>query len=183
MMKTRIEASEKFLQRWRKEGGRFLSSIITTDETWVNFYDPEMKRESMVGQRHLTNALRKKRPDCEIEDLIFHQDNAPAHRAEDTLLTIDFLGYERLQHPPYSPDLAPMDFCVFPRLKADLRGRRFKSEDEMKFAVRSAIRSYEKEWYADIFEKWVDRHRKCMPVAEAMEVFPRTITFAGQNMV
>ena len=25
----------------------------------------------------------------------------------------------------YSPDLAPMDFCVFPRLKADLRGSRF----------------------------------------------------------
>ncbi|XP_060555546.1 histone-lysine N-methyltransferase SETMAR-like [Ruditapes philippinarum] len=115
-----------------------------------------------VVRRDLTNAIRKKRAGCDIENLIFHQDNAPAHRADETLLTIDFLGYERLRHPPYSPDLAPLDFCVFPRLKADLRGRRFDTEDEIKYAVRSAIRSYTPEWYADIYRKWVQRHRKCI---------------------
>ena len=46
-----------------------------------------------------------------------------SHRATDTLLTINFLGYERINHAPYSPDLAPMDFAVFPRLKDELRGR------------------------------------------------------------
>ena len=115
-----------------------------------------------VVRRHLTNALRKKRPHCEIENLIFHQDNAPAHRSEDTLMTIDFLGYERLQHPPYSPDLAPMDFAVFPRLKTELRGCRFESEEELKFAVRSAVRSFEKDWYQRIYHKWVKRHEKCI---------------------
>ncbi|XP_060582795.1 uncharacterized protein LOC132739160 [Ruditapes philippinarum] len=53
-----------------------------------------------VVRRDLTNAIRKKRAGCDIENLISHQDNAPAHRADKTLLTIDFLGYERLCHPP-----------------------------------------------------------------------------------
>ena len=32
----------------------------------------------------------------ELDNLIYHHDNAPAHRAEDSYLTIDFLGLERL---------------------------------------------------------------------------------------
>ena len=30
-----------------------------------------------------------------------------------------------LEHPPYSPDLDPADFYLFPRLKSALKGRRF----------------------------------------------------------
>ena len=63
------------------------------------------------------NAQRKKRPHAEVENLLFHQDNAPPHRCKETLMTIDFLGYERIDHAPYSPDLAPFDFAIFPRLK------------------------------------------------------------------
>jgi histone-lysine N-methyltransferase SETMAR len=35
------------------------------------------------------------------------------------------LHYELLEHPPYSPDLAPSDFCLFPKLKLFLAGQRF----------------------------------------------------------
>lgn len=119
-------------------------------------------RSFQVIRRDLSNAIRKKRPDSEIENLIFHQDNAPAHRSEDTLMTIDFLGYERLRHAPYSPDLAPMDFAIFPRLKSELRGQSFDTADEIRFAVRSAMRKIPKEWYRSVFYKWVDRHEKCV---------------------
>lgn len=115
-----------------------------------------------VVQRHLSAALRKKRPNTEIENLIFHQDNAPAHRAVETIRTIDFLGYERLPHAPYSPDLAPCKFSIFPRLKADLRGRRFESNEELRFAVRSAVRGYSTEFYRKTFDSWVYRHSKCL---------------------
>jgi len=39
--------------------------------------------------------------------LMLNQDNAPAHRAQETIMTIDALGFERLDHSPFSPDLAP----------------------------------------------------------------------------
>ena len=34
-------------------------------------------------------AIRRKLPDVEIESLAFHQDNAPAHRAQETIMTVD----------------------------------------------------------------------------------------------
>ena len=92
-----------------------------------------------VIQRKLTQAIQKRRLNCEINNLIFHQDNAPSHRAKRTLETIDFLGHGRPTHPPYSPDLTPMDFCAFPRFKSDLRGQRFTSEHELKMAIPTAV--------------------------------------------
>ena len=37
------------------------------------------------------------------------------------------LGFELQPHAPYSPDLAPYDFFLFPILKILLRGKRFSS--------------------------------------------------------
>jgi hypothetical protein len=55
---------------------------------------------------------------------------------------LDF--YELLEHPPYSPDLAPSDFCLFPKLKLFLAGRHFSSNQEVTAACREVFcRSYE----------------------------------------
>ena len=54
----------------------------------------------------------------------FHQDNTPVHNC---ILVTDYLtkmGIKTVPHPPYSPDLAPCDFCLFPKLKETLRGCR-----------------------------------------------------------
>jgi hypothetical protein len=40
------------------------------------------------------------------------------------------LQYELLEHPSYSPDLAPSDFFLFPKLKLFLAGQRFSSNQE-----------------------------------------------------
>ena len=40
------------------------------------------------------------------------------------------LHYELLKHPPYSPDMAPFVFCLFPKLKLFLAGQRFSSNQE-----------------------------------------------------
>ena len=44
----------------------------------------------------------------------FHQDNAPVHNS---ILVTDYftkIGIKTVPHPPYSPDLVPCDFCLFP---------------------------------------------------------------------
>ena len=118
-----------------------------------------------VIRRDLMRAIRKKRPGAEIENLLFHQDNAQSHRSKETLLTIDFLGYESLPHAPYSPDLAPFDFALFPRLKEDLRGVRYQDLHELRMAVRTKVAEYGKDWYGQIFRQWVERHHKCVRAA------------------
>ena len=65
----------------------------------------------------------------------FHQDNAPAHTS---ILVTDYLtkmGIKTIPQPPYSPDLAPCGFCLFPKL----RGCRYETIDEMKEAVTKVI--------------------------------------------
>jgi len=58
-------------------------------------------------------------------------DNAPAHRALATQKKLAYLGFQCLDHPPYSPDLAPSDYHLFPGLKKQLKGRHFSSDTEV----------------------------------------------------
>ncbi|KAJ4443895.1 hypothetical protein ANN_05682 [Periplaneta americana] len=76
--------------------------------------------------RRLREAVRRKRPEKWVENNWFlMHDNAPAHRA---IIVKNFLA-TALDHPPYSPDLSPPDYFLFPRLKSHLKGRRFNAEE------------------------------------------------------
>jgi hypothetical protein len=75
---------------------------------------------------------------------VFHQDNAPAHKSVLAMGKLRDLYNELLEHPPYSPDLAPSDFCLFPNLKLFLSGQRFSSNQKGDCSCRRAFcRSYE----------------------------------------
>ena len=66
-----------------------------------------------------------------------------------------------VRHAPYSPDLAPCDFWLFPKLKTILKGRRFQSrEDTMKKSTEE-LGSIPEE-FKRCFEKWQKRWEKCV---------------------
>jgi len=78
-----------------------------------------------LGLRELREALKsKRRRKLRCGVLLLH-DNAPAHTAGIATSVAAECGYELLPHPPYLPDLAPSDFCLFPLLKKHLRGRQY----------------------------------------------------------
>ena len=52
-----------------------------------------------------------------MKGVLFLHDNAPAHRALASQKKLAYLGFQCLDHAPYSPDLAPSDYHLFPRLK------------------------------------------------------------------
>jgi hypothetical protein len=85
-----------------------------------------------------------------------------AHRASSTSLEIDLLDFETIVHPPYSPDLAPMDFSIFPEIKRQLRGLRFESAIDLSLKVRSIVASFPESWYVSVFDQWIRRHEKCV---------------------
>ena len=86
-------------------------------------------------QRRLRDAIRKKRPDLWKNNLcLLHHDNPPAHTS---LLVREFLAKNNtvtLPQSPYSPDMAPCDFFLFPKIKRTLKGRRFTAIDDIKSA-------------------------------------------------
>lgn len=59
--------------------------------------------------------------------------------------------------PPYSPDLAPCDFFLFPKMKKLLRGRRFTDEKDVRAAVDDSLRHVCKDGLDHVFEKWETR--------------------------
>jgi len=70
--------------------------------------------------QRLRDAVRRKRRDKWQGECFLHHDNAPSH----TLLVVQ-KSIPVFTQRPYSPDLAPSDFWLFPTLKMDLKGTRF----------------------------------------------------------
>ena len=60
--------------------------------------------------------------------------------------------------PPYSPDLAPCDFCLFPKL----RGCRYETIEEMKEVVTKVIDTLTQEDFHGAFQKLWERYHKCI---------------------
>ncbi|UYV63026.1 hypothetical protein LAZ67_2002885 [Cordylochernes scorpioides] len=101
--------------------------------------------------RNLREAIRQKRPDLwKNKNWLLHHDNAPAHTS---LLVCDFLAKNNtlmMPQPPYSPDLAPCDFFLFPKLKRPMKGRRY----EMKTASKEELKKILKNDFLKCFEDW-----------------------------
>jgi len=55
-----------------------------------------------------------------------------------------------------------MDFRVFPELKSRLRGSHFDSGEELMEETLKIVSTFDPEFYDDIFQKWISRHRKCV---------------------
>ena len=79
----------------------------------------------------MKGILKEKRRAKFTKGALFFHDNAPAHRAHATQKKLAYLGFHCLDHPPYSPDLAPSHYRLFPGLKKQLKGRHFSSNAEV----------------------------------------------------
>jgi histone-lysine N-methyltransferase SETMAR len=65
----------------------------------------------------LEDILKEKRPGNVTKEVMFLHDNSPAHRVLANQKKLTYLRFQRLDHPPYSPDLVPPDYHLFPGLK------------------------------------------------------------------
>ena len=103
--------------------------------------------------RDFRKRFRRKRPALfKSDQWHFHQDNAPVHNS---IFVTDYLtkmGINTVPHPPYSPDLAPCDVCLFPKL----RGCRYETIEEMKEAVTKVIDTLTQEDFHGAFRKLLE---------------------------
>ena len=68
------------------------------------------------------------------------------------------MGIKTVPQFPYSPDLAPCDFCLFPKLT----GRRYETIEEMREALRKVIDMLTQEDFHGAFQKLLERYNKCI---------------------
>jgi histone-lysine N-methyltransferase SETMAR len=85
----------------------------------------------------LKDILREKRRGKFTKGVMFLHKNSPPHRALTTQKKMAYLGFQCVDHPPYSPDLAPSDYHLFPGLKKQFNGGHFSSDAEVIAAAES----------------------------------------------
>ena len=67
-----------------------------------------------------------------------------------------------LIHSPYSPDLTPCDFFLFPRIKKVLKGKRFADVEEVKKKTTETLKGITLQEFQDCFKKWKTRLDRCI---------------------
>ena len=68
------------------------------------------------------------------------------------------MGIKTVPQPPYSPDFAPCDFCLFSKL----RGYCYETIEEMKEAVTKVIDTLTQEDFHGAFQKLLEQYNKCI---------------------
>ena len=76
------------------------------------------------------------------------------------------MGIKTVCQLPYSPDLAPCDFWLFPKLKENLIGCRYEAIEEMKEAVTKVIGMLTQEDFHVAFQKLLERYNKSIAAGE-----------------
>ncbi len=107
--------------------------------------------------------LKKKRPIMAAGEWFLHWDNVPVHTAA---IVTDWLVTRRVQmleHPLYSPDLAPADFYLFPKVKKELAGLTLTREI-FKKEWEGAVRTLTAADFAEAFQQWYRPCEKCIAV-------------------
>ena len=74
------------------------------------------------------------------------------------------MSIKTVAHPPYSQDLAPYDFCLFPKL----RGCRYETIEEMKEAVTKVIDTLTQE---DVHWAFLKSLKQCKCIAAGGDYF------------
>ncbi|CAK9820034.1 Histone-lysine N-methyltransferase SETMAR [Anthophora quadrimaculata] len=107
----------------------------------------------------LSEKIQEKRPVlANRKGVILHHDNARPHVSRQTLQKLKELKWEILQHPPYSPDLAPSDFHLFRSLQNNLNGKNFGSVEAIENYLQTFFtdkpRSFYEKGIYDLVKRW-----------------------------
>ncbi|UYV63292.1 K02A2.6-like [Cordylochernes scorpioides] len=125
-----MEAARAFLEMHQRDGDQVFSRIVIGDESWVHLSTPETKQQSMVWKKPEESAPKK----------------AKVTISAGKVMAMENFKWEIFTHPPYSPELAPSDFHLYPALKWHLRGKHF-ANDEVQAEANLWLRRQDTAWY------------------------------------
>uniref|UniRef100_A0A3Q1F823 Tc1-like transposase DDE domain-containing protein n=1 Tax=Acanthochromis polyacanthus TaxID=80966 RepID=A0A3Q1F823_9TELE len=107
-------------------------------------------------------AIKIKRQGKISKGILLLQDNAPVHNSHVARSEARACGYEILPHPPYSPDLAPSDFHLFPAMKLFLKGKCFPDDAALISEVTSWLEDQPGVFYKNSLQSCIKRWEKCI---------------------
>ena len=147
--------------------GKVMTSVFW-DAEGILYIDYLEKGKTITGEYYsnlltrLDEKNREKSP-C-LQKKKKHLSSGQCTRSQSVLAMgkLRDLHYALLEHPPCSPDLAPSDFCLFPKLKLFLAGQRFSSNQETIATVEGYFANLTKNHYRDGIMALEHRWNKCI---------------------
>lgn len=152
--------------RQTKSAGKVMM-IIFFDHKGVIYQHAVPPKTTVNGEYYvsvlkiLRQHISRKRHEL-VGNWTLHHDNARPHVATSVQQYLSKCNIKIMPHPPYSPDLAPCDFWLFPTLKEKLRGRKFNTDSEVISAVEGSLKQLPEKGFSTCFEKWVERWDRCI---------------------
>ena len=111
--------------------------------------------------KRLRDSVRKKLPELwSSGDWFLHHDNAPAHTAFSVQQFLAKNNMMVILHPPYSPNLVPRDFFLFPCMKCQMKGKCFA--EEVKKKMLEVLNNISTEEFHKCFQQCKKRWYKCI---------------------
>ena len=131
----------------------------------VDFMPPSAKvtaTEYCDSLTQLRRAIPNKWRGMFSRGMCLLHDNARPHSAHGTAALLEKFKWDILDHPPYSPDVAPSDFHMFLRQKKHPARKKFDDDDEMQEEVMTWFRWQAADFYDSGIQKLVPRLNKCL---------------------
>jgi len=88
------------------------------------------------------------------------QRSSPKNKSKEEFLATEQITV--LEHPAYSPDLAPSDFFLLQKIKEILKGRHFDDSDDIRSNTTAALKAIPQNQFQNCFEGWTTRCHRCV---------------------
>ncbi|XP_045458103.1 histone-lysine N-methyltransferase SETMAR-like [Melitaea cinxia] len=157
--------SKQDSMQWHKKGtappkklkvsqsaGKLMATVFW-DSEGILLIDYQDKGFSITGEYYasilerLKEAIKQKRRGKLTKGVLLLHDNASVHKSRVALAALLKVGFDILNHPPYSPDLASSDYNLFQKMKKELRAKKFTTGDEVKEAVSAYFEDKNKTFF------------------------------------
>lgn len=125
------------------------------------------KQVTIDNQRYINDclspmikAVEKQRPECGVSDMYLLHDNAKPHVHYNVRSFLESKGLKEIDHPPYSPDLAPCDFWLFDYIKERLDDE--ENAESLAKSITKILHSIPVSEYKKTFKKYIERLELCV---------------------
>ncbi|XP_076389805.1 uncharacterized protein LOC143264822 isoform X1 [Megachile rotundata] len=115
------------------------------------FRIPKPKKARMSKSKFDINGIEK-RPQLWSDGWLLYQDDAPAHTALSVKQFLTSKNITVMGHPPYSPDLDPCDFFLFPKVIFCFKGIHFTSVEEVQAKTENLPKEFPKTSFQNCYQ-------------------------------
>ena len=158
------ESPRTVVRRDRYKQKIMVSIIFRSGIDQITYWDKgdTVTSESYIKDclKPLVRTLEEQRSKSGCHGLKFYQDNARPHVASMVITFLKDHEFIIMDHPPYSPDLAPSDFWLFDYIKTRLSDH--TSEKSLICEITKICNAIPKKELETTYDKWVERMGLCI---------------------